>query len=500
MKNRIGENPLRSPVVGSNCRDFARNALLTRRRLIEFGSSGFLGLNLGGLWRAEQAVHAADSPPQAATSPIKACIFVFLYGGPSHLDTFDPKPNAPADVRGEFTTIETSVPGLRICEHLPHIARVMHHIGLVRSMSHAARLHDSGSIHMLTGRPLEGPDRELFAPTPQYFPSHGSVCTALGFGRGVETSDGRQAIGVPYAALPYVFQNVVPTPCQGGGFLGTRWDPLQIDVDPARQLYRVDSLQPRDGLATGRVASRRSLLTQLERGVPRTDALAAFYDRAAELLGSTRLAEAIDLSREPASVRQRYGFGAAPAPRGEVNGGGGEMGFAREMRGQNFLLARRLVEAGVPFVNVYDFKQQGQNWDAHVNCASQHKHHLLPQFDHGLSSLILDLEERGLLASTLIVVSGEFGRTPRINANAGRDHWPDCSTVLLAGGGVTGGAVYGASDRLGEYPALNPCRPADLAATIFDRFGLDPRTEIHDQTNRPYPISAGEPLRALFAG
>ena len=168
------------------------------------------------------------------------------------------------------------------------------------------------------------------------------------------------------------------------------------------------------------------------------------------------------------------------------------------MRGQNLLLARRLVEAGVPFVNVYDFKQQGQNWDAHNDNAGQHKNHLLPLADQSLSALIEDLDQRGLLESTLVVACGEFGRTPKINANGGRDHWPDCYSVFLAGGGVSGGAVYGASDRLGAYPARDPATPGDLAATIYWRFGIDHAAEIHDQTGRPHRLAAGEPIKQLF--
>ena len=168
------------------------------------------------------------------------------------------------------------------------------------------------------------------------------------------------------------------------------------------------------------------------------------------------------------------------------------------MRGQNLLVARRLVEAGVPFVNVFDFRQQGQNWDAHANNFFHHKNYLLPQTDQSLSALIEDLDQRGLLDSTLVVAMGEFGRTPRINANAGRDHWPDCYSVLLAGGGVKGGTVYGSSDRLGMYPETNPVSPADLTAMIFSRFGIDPMTEIHDTTARPHRISDGRPIRELF--
>ena len=181
-------------------------------------------------------------------------------------------------------------------------------------------------------------------------------------------------------------------------------------------------------------------------------------------------------------------------------GNGAEMGVAQSMRGQNLLLARRLVEAGVPFVNVYDFKQQGQNWDAHFKGANQHKRFLLPPADQSLSALIEDLDARGLLDSTLVVAMGEFGRTPKINKDAGRDHWPHCYTVLLAGGGVQGGAVYGSSDRLGAYPAKDPVTPGDLAATIFWRFGLDPAAEIHDTTGRPYRLATGEPIVKLFGG
>jgi uncharacterized protein (DUF1501 family) len=174
------------------------------------------------------------------------------------------------------------------------------------------------------------------------------------------------------------------------------------------------------------------------------------------------------------------------------------MGFARQMRGQNLLLARRLVEAGVPFVNVFDFRQQGQNWDAHHQNFSQHKDHLLPLADQSLSALIEDLDTRGLLDSTLVVGMGEFGRTPKINANGGRDHWPDCYSVLLAGGGIHGGSVFGASDRTGAFPARDPVSPADLAATIFWRFGIDPSSEIHDLTGRPWRVADGQPLRSLF--
>jgi hypothetical protein len=461
-------------------------AVLTRRRLVQLAGGG-LGLHLGGLWRAQAA---APAPPEGAR-PVRACILLFYYGGPSHLDTFDLKPHAPAEVRGEFRPIATSVPGVQVCEHLPRLARLMHRVALVRSVTHAARLHDSAAIHALTGRPLDGPDRELFAPQAQFYPSFGSAVAHLCRGRRVE---------VPFVALPFVFRNVHDVPCQGGGFLGSTCDPLRVEGLPAERRYEAAALRPTAGLDAARRGRRRRLLHTIEAAAPADARRQGLYDKAYRLLDSEAIRDALDVTREPVSVRERYGFGPDPVAVGSGGGGGNgaEMGYARQLRGQNLLLARRLVEAGVPFVNVYDFKQQGQNWDAHFNCAGQHRDHLLPAADRSLSALIEDLDARGLLDSTLVVAMGEFGRTPKINGSAGRDHWPDCYTVLLAGGGVRGGAVYGASDRIGAYPAADPVTPGDLAATVFWRFGLDPATEIHDPTGRPHRLAAGGPLRRLF--
>lgn len=462
--------------------------LLTRRKLLQL-AGGSLGLSLGGLMRAQ----AAARPAADALPPIRSCILIFYYGGPSHLETFDLKPHAPAETRSQFQPISTTVPGLQISEHLPKLSRWMHKAALIRSMSHQARLHDSASIHMLTGRPLEGPDRELFAPQPEFYPSYGGV-----------VSYARRAAGdvLPFAALPYKFHNVVTTPTQGGGFLGNRYDPLQIEVDPAAKSYRAESFQQLSGLDPPRMLDRRALLERIDPASDTGASLRRDLDRAVTLLSSPALRQAVDITREPASVRDRYGFGAEAVAVGEGGGGGNgaEMGYARHMRGQNLLLARRLVEAGVPFVNVYDFKQQGQNWDAHFNNAGQHKNHLLPQADQSLTALIQDLDERGLLDSTLIVATGEFGRTPKINKEGGRDHWPDCYSVFLAGGGVIGGAVYGASDPIGAYPAIDPATPGDLAATIYWRFGIDPASEIRDPTGRPHRLAVGEPIKALFGG
>ena len=452
---------------------------LTRRRFVQFGSVG--GLSLGGLWGARARAELAGAKTPSA---IRACIFVFYYGGPSHLDTYDLKPNAPSTVRGEFRPIATSVPGLQISEILPNMAKVMHRCALVRSMHHTNRLHDSASIETHTGRQAAQGDREEFAPIPQFYPCHGGALSYLWQERRLD---------VAHAALPFVFNNVVPTPCQGGGFLGAAFDPFRVTVDPDKQHYIAEELSIRQELPAQRIGSRRDLLTALETGaLPANSAgFDQYYDKAYQLLGSERVRRALDLSEEAPETRERYGVYPA-----NVAG----HGFAHHMRGQNLLVARRLVEAGVPFVNVYDFRQQGQNWDAHANNFSQHREHLVPPAEKALAALIGDLEERGLLESTLIVATGEFGRTPQINNGAGRDHWPDCYSVLLAGGGVQAGAVHGASDAIGAYPAKDPATPADLAATIYWRFGFDPAIHVRDRLARPHHLADGEALRGLFAG
>lgn len=462
-----------------------RSLELTRRRFLQFGGTG--ALSLGGLLQAKLRAESAGVP---AAAKIKTCIFVFYYGGPSHLDTYDLKPDASSTVRGEFQPIPTSVPGLQISEHLPHMAKVMHHCGLIRSMHHTNRLHDSASIETHTGRQAAQGDREEFAPIPQFFPCHGGALSYLWQDRRLE---------VAHAGLPFVFNNVVPTPCQGGGFLGAAFDPFRITVDPDKQHYTVEELSLRQELPTQRIGSRRELLTSLQSGQTAgpgsSNGFDQFYDKAYQLLGSETVRRALDLSEETPQMRERYGV-YSTVSQGGTNGA--EQGYARHMRGQNLLVARRLVEAGVPFINVYDFKQQGQNWDAHNQNFKQHKDHLLPPADQALAALISDLDERGLLESTLIVATGEFGRTPVINSNAGRDHWPDCYTVLLAGGGVQGGAIHGASDAIGAYPAKDPVTCADLAATIYWRFGFDPALHIRDQLNRPWHLADGEPIKSVF--
>lgn len=461
-----------------------------RRQLLRSTGAACLGLNLWGLLRAQSA--AEPVLDRITSGHIRSCIFVFLYGGPSHLETFDMKPDAPAEVRGEFQPIATSVPGVQICEHLPHLARVMDKVAIIRSMHHTNRLHDSASIETFTGRQGPNGDREEFSPISQFFPCHGAILNYL---------NREKQLDVPHAVLPWLFHNVIDVPCQGGGFLGQTFDPFQVKSDPTTSSYRSDILKAPSELNRHRIDQRRQLLTSLEsatfQGIAQrpSDELNRLYEKAYDLLQSKTLKQALAIEQEPLSTREQYGIGVDHTPGPAVSA---SHAFGRNMRGQNLLMARRLVEAGVPFVNVNDFRQQGQNWDAHTDNFGQHKKYLLPQADQALAALIEDLDQRGLLESTLVVATGEFGRTPHINANAGRDHWPDCYSLLLAGGGIRGGSVYGSSDKLGAYPDVDAVTPADLAATVFWRFGINPATEIHDQSGRPYRLTEGKPVHQIF--
>ena len=402
-------------------------------------------------------VHAVSG-----AKPIRSCILIFYYGGPSHLDTFDPKPNAPAEVRGQYATIATAVPGVRFSEHLPRTARIMDRLALVRSLHHPMRNHNSAAAEVFTGRTPAGGDQELLTDDPRSVPNIGSA---------VSYALGSRAHVLPYVELPYTLYNVVQLPGQTPGLLGGAYDRFQVDRDPSSPDFRLTAFE---GVADLR--DRANLLRGLDR---RTERSEANRDRALKLLADPSVRRLFDVSQEPERLRERYG---------------------KTRIGQSMLLARRLVEGGVNFVSVYDGERNGQeaNWDSHEKLFPRHKQ-LIPPSDAGFSALIEDLASRGLLDSTLVVALAEFGRTPKINGSAGRDHWPDCYTAVLAGGGVTGGAIYGASDKIGAYPALDPVTPADIAATIYSRFGFEPATEVIDQTGRPFRLAEGEPLRRLFA-
>ncbi|HVA46421.1 MAG TPA: DUF1501 domain-containing protein [Pirellulales bacterium] len=437
-----------------------------RRRWLKVSSVGWLSAALpGGRCRAD------GERAQAAKGPVRSCIVVFHYGGPSQFETYDPKPQAPQGIRGEYANIATAVPGVMIGEHLPRVARIMDRLALVRSMHHPMRNHNAAAAEVLTGRTPAGGDLELLADEAQSFPTLGSSLSyALG----------SRAHTLPYVALPYTIYNVVQLPGQTPGFLGGAYDRFQVTGNPNNPSFRVAALEPPAQRPSTDLSSRTTLFHQLDRldadGPQRQ--MRTYQERALALISSDAVRRSFDLQQEDAKVRDRYG---------------------RHLLGQSLLLARRLVESGVNFVTVFDGQRNGQdaNWDSHQTIFPRHRQ-LIPPADEGFSALVEDLEARGLLESTLVVAMGEFGRTPKINANAGRDHWPDCFTVVLAGGGVRGGAVYGASDKIGAYPDRDPVTPADLAATLFWRFGIDSSLEIHDPTNRPFRLAEGQPLKALF--
>ena len=460
----------------------------SRRAVLHSGALGALGLAAPGL-----VFGAPGQAPGGSARKIRSCIAVFYYGGPSHLDTFDMKPDAPSEVRGEFSSIPTSVPGLRISEHLPRMAKVMHRVTLLRSMHHKFQSHDAASSISLTGRPPLAGDLSNSRPSPRDFPSLGAILSYMWR---------KKRLPVVHASLPFVMVNNFQNPGQTAGFLGPSYGPFRVYGDPDSVNYRVDSLSIPDGMSSRRVQVRRHLVHQLEaHGVdyPETAALGVLRERAFDLIhAGGGIREALDVEREDARTRERYGIFPGPAKVPKVTLGPGLAKY-QSLRGQNLLVARRLVEAGGPFVSVSDYKQQGQNWDSHAKNFIAHREYLLPHADQALSALIEDLDTRGLLDSTLIVAVGEFGRTPRINKNAGRDHWPDCYTALLAGGGVKGGFVYGSSDRNGAYPDSDPVTPGALAATILSRFGLDAGDEIFDLGGRPWPLADGWPVDEIFA-
>jgi hypothetical protein len=332
--------------------------------------------------------------------------------------------------------------------------------------------HNSAAVESLCGRtPLRG-DLELLADDPNSFPCYGSALSYLRPGR----------TGMPsHVALPHVMHNVVVLPGQNAGFLGAAHNPLQVTSDPSLPDFRVGELDLPADLPLGRLEDRRSLLSLLEGQARQGERrpMTVFQQRAFDLLRSDEVRRAFDIAQENPALRDRYG---------------------RNTLGQSMLLARRLVESGVRFVNVNDKINNGQlaNWDSHENNFIRLKDDLLPPADRAFSALIEDLEGRGLLESTLVIAIAEFGRTPLVNRNAGRDHWPHCFSAVLAGGGVRGGVVHGASDRLGAYPALDGVTPGDLAATLFWRFGIDASAEVRDFTGRPYRVAEGEPLHGLF--
>lgn len=447
---------------------------LTRRNLLKVGGLGLLGLTLPKLLRAEEQ---GKGPVARA----KSVIFLYQFGGPSHIDMFDMKPDAPEGIRGLHKPMSTKALGIAISERLPRLAKVMNQVTIIRSMHHRMKNHNPASYYALTGHAPPVDDITL-RDSPELFPAYGSVVDHL--------APGPEEMPT-FVSLPYVIGDGTITPGQQASFLGKLHDPLLVTKDPNSADFKLPELTLPATLSYERLAHRRELQRLIDRQSrvlshsSSARGLDFYYEKALGMLDSPKLRQAFDLSALPEHERERYG---------------------RTSYGQGCLLARRLVEAGTKFVTVYFSSSINGNkggWDTHGNHGSKMfpviENHHLPVTDQTLPSLLEDLDERGLLDTTLVVWMGEFGRTPKINQAASRDHWPDCYSVLLAGGGVKRGFIYGASDKTASYPVEHPVRPDDLAATIYYLLGIDPHTEVTGTGNRPVLISEGEPVMGVIA-
>jgi hypothetical protein len=394
-----------------------------------------------------------------------------MWGGPSHLDTWDPKPTAPPEIRGQFQSIQTTVPGLRIGEYFPLLAARARQYAVVRSMSHTDPAHLSPVHHLMTGHVAAKPNSDndparrtdvpcLGAVIQKVLPSTGAIPTA---------------VTLPWAVSHPAAPGGV-APGQHGGWLGTGFDPFLVTGNPNAPGFAVAGLTTPADVPTDRLMGRATLARELDR-TGGQEGYSDLHSRALDLLLAPAISRAFDLTRETPALRDKYG---------------------RHPHGQSCLLARRLIEAGSRLVTV-NWPDDGQTfWDTHGNNFPSLKDRLMPPADRAFSALLDDLGDRGLLEETLVVWVGEFGRTPRVE-KGGRQHWPQCYSAVLAGGGIRGGVVYGASDPNGAYPADHPVSPADLTATLYHALGIDPATEIHDPTGRPWKLADGTPLQSLFS-
>lgn len=453
----------------------------TRRQILQAGSAGLLGLTLpdGILSQGRTAEQRLSRIVPRA----KSVIFLFQWGGPSHVDMFDMKPDAPDGVRSPYQTISSNVPGIDVCELLPNMAQRMDKVTLIRTLTHTMKNHNSAGYYALTGHAPPSDDQRL-RDSLDLYPGYGSVVDHL--------APNHHSMPT-YVSYPHVIRDGSITPGQTASFLGKRHDPLLFLEDPNNDGFSLPELSLPSGLSAARLQHRRSLQQVIDRQARMLEYSAAasgfdeYYERVLKMLTSDRVRQAFDLSAEPAPLREKYG---------------------RTTYGQSCLLARRLVESGVKFVTVYFSNSIGGRtigsggWDTHGFDNTRmykivDKYHF-PITEQTLPTLLDDLENRGLLDETLVVWMGEFGRTPKINKNESRDHWPNCYTVLLAGGGVKGGFVYGKSDSHGAYPDEHPVRPEDLAATIYHLLGIDPDTEIYDRNERPLVIG-GNPVLDVMA-
>ncbi len=439
-----------------------------------------MGLSLPSLLRAGAA---RATSAQGSFGRAKHCILVFLNGGPSQLDLWDMKPDAPVEVRGELKPIATNVPGIQISELLPLLARQVDKFKIVRSVTHPCSVHTTGVYTMLTGTIHGTPTVDQTRALAEDHPHLGSI---LAKWRGT-------AGELPtFVTLPRLFE-APPVdgiwPGQNAGFLGRRYDPFIVQGNKETAEFTAPGLELSPDVGAERLEDRRTLLAQLNRKARRAQAsgqleqLDTFYQQAFSLLTSSRAQAAFDLSRESPRTRDRYG---------------------RHLFGQGLLLARRLIEAGVPLATIYWIDPTppgagGGEYDSHGRIYHHMRNRLVPPTDRALSALFVDLAERGLMDDTLVVVMGEFGRTPRINKDAGRDHWPHVQSILLAGAGISGGSVFGASDRFAAEPSDHPIPPHDLAQTILHLLGVPADLELRDAQGRPIRASQGTPVAGLCA-
>lgn len=463
----------------SACNNFHHSRLLSRRSILRAGGLGLFGMTLPRLIYAEEV---ARNPKLIAKA--KSVIFLFQWGGPSHLETFDMKPNAPSGIRGFHQPISTKADGIQINSLLPKTSKVMDKVTLIRSIHHKMKNHNSAGYYALTGHAPPSDDQRL-KDTPDLFPAYTSVVDRMLPSRSEVPSS---------VHLPYVVSDGTQTPGQFASFLGKPHDPFLVTQDPNANNFTLPELSLPANVSYDRLSARRGLQQLIDSQSRLLDysaearGLDGYYEKALSMLNSTQLREAFDLSKESDKTRDAYG---------------------RSTYGQSCLLARRLVEAGVKFVTVtFDPGIGGQSttsggWDTHgfndtrMFPIIEQRH--LPITDQTLPTLLNDLEDRGLLDETLVVWVGEFGRTPRINKSISRDHWPFCYTALLAGGGAKRGFVHGASDKNGEHPAENPVTPDDLAATMYHMLGIDPHTEVRDVADRPVPLSYGNVINNIIA-
>jgi hypothetical protein len=445
---------------------FPRPVELSRRSLLTAGAAAGLGL-FWNRWLLAEAV-------QRAAGKARAVILIFNAGAPSHIDLWDPKPNAPENMRGPYKPIRTAVPGVQVSELLPRLAQRADRYAIVRTVHHAHTQHNSGMYWSIVGRPYRV-DSTLINPSRADLPSLGTLAGWLA------RRDGWSADVPPYVITPFPHcdSTVYITPGQFGGCLGARYDPFVLNADPNARDYQ-PAFGGKDPADRPRLEVRRRLLARLDSAPPPDPAAAREFETAREaafsLVGSAKAREAFDLSREPAAVRDKYG---------------------RHPWGQSHLLARRLVEAGCRFVTTVN----GPSivWDTHKDNFKRLEKALVPPMERAFAALLDDLEDRGLLDSTLVLWLGDFGRTPAVNKDAGRDHWPACYSAVLAGGGVKGGQVVGASDAIGAVPRDLPVTPADVHATVFAALGYDPHAVTYTSPDgRPFPLSEGSPIRQLL--